>query len=318
MPESPAAVENRDYQLDDHVRESFRDLDARAATSLHADVEDEQALTAALDSFKRSDKSTLHFTGDGLTGEALGKLEAAHFDQSAGKLNDFQGKLAHLDPVRFPLPKLHWPSKIPKPVDQTFWWAETSLIEEPAGAFSAAFRDKGLPSFIGGPYARDNAIWTQFGATARFGLSADRRPKNGQYLSVPHVVINGGMSVSTFEGHWYAKDSIAFGGLTLSQTVFQFGLAGPSGDSRVIKAHSELADPNWTFNYKNIGGSRKFSMPGFRTFPPAKIDFGALAPADDLWVELTVRVDIRVRYGGWAQVTPLSTIEFSQWKANPL
>lgn len=318
MANTTTTVTNDEHGIEESVRANFREWDARAASALHADVEDEQSFSAAL-SASEPDASTRLAGASHLDGVAAGLLAADHLERSDMTLRKFEDKLTHLDPARFPVPNRDWTVKLPKPKDQSFWWAETTLIEEPARAFSAAFRNGGLPSFIGGVYARENAMWAQFGATARFALSPDRRPKEGLYLSVPHVAINGGMSVSTFEGHWYAKDSMAFGGLTLSQEVFQFGMAQPDGGgNRISIARSETVDSNWKFNYKNIGGSRKFAMPGFRTFPPVRIDFGDLAVGDDLWVELTIRIDIRVRYGGSAYVTPLSTIEFSQWKANPL
>lgn len=223
----------------------------------------------------------------------------------------------HVDLAGQPVLSGGWHVNLPKPRDQHFWWAETELIAQPRGTFTAYFDDRtGSPTFSGRASAPGDGRWASFGMIARFGLSAERRPSRGLYLSVPHFVADGVMSVQTLEGHWYEKDSMAFGGVTFGQRLFQTDGDPALESGRSPRGSASVVDPDWKLSYKNSRSPGLFSFPGFRAFPPLPIDFATL-DRRDLWAEVTVRFDVRVRYGGVVEITPWATIDVPQWKANP-
>lgn len=208
---------------------------------------------------------------------------------------------------------------LPRPVDHSFWWAETSAHVAPDTR--AEFRDDGL-HFWGGPKVNDydGEMHTSLGAVASFTLQPDRFPTSpsGMFRSSPRVELFGGVVAYAPDWDLIQGNGIAECKLFLRQSIFQFGF-GPTGPAPMMIAEAKSYDA-WQppLYLKNTGYSRHADMPGSTAVPAVTFSQGQLAP-NDLHAEIEFRLDIYLNCTGalvWCD--PEVLVRTFQWAPVPL
>jgi hypothetical protein len=160
---------------------------------------------------------------------------------------------------------------------------------------------------------------TSFGAVASFALQPGRfgASASGRFLSSPHVELFGGVVAHAPDYDIIQGNGIAECELYLRQTIYQFGLS-PTGPVPVMIAEAKGHDP-WRLYLKNTGYSRHADLPGFKLIPAVMYNQSQVAPTNELWAEIEVRLDIYLNCTGalvWCD--PNVLMRTFQWEPTPL